>query len=46
MREQLAAGTDPLELQNKEKVVVSTFEEAARKVHTELLPGWKNDKHG
>ncbi|AMZ77800.1 MULTISPECIES: tyrosine-type recombinase/integrase [Enterobacter] len=46
MREQLAAGTDPLELQNKEKVVVPTFEEAARKVHTELLPGWKNDKHG
>ncbi|MEA5206382.1 tyrosine-type recombinase/integrase [Enterobacter mori] len=46
MREKLAAGIDPLELQNQEKVVVPTFEEAARKVHAELLPGWKNDKHG
>lgn len=46
MREQLAAGIDPLELQNQEKLVVPTFEEAARKVHAELLPGWKNDKHG
>lgn len=46
MREQLAAGIDPLELHKQEKVVVPTFEEAARKVHAELLPGWKNDKHG
>ncbi|VEA64742.1 Prophage CP4-57 integrase [Serratia plymuthica] len=46
MREQLAAGIDPLELQNQEKMVAPTFEEAARKVHAELLPGWKNDKHG
>lgn len=45
MREQLAAGIDPLELQNQKKIIVPTFEETARKVYSELLPGWKNDKH-
>ena len=48
MREQLSAGNDPLELKKAEttKVVIPTFEEAARKVHAELLPGWRNKKHG
>lgn len=46
MREQLAAGIDPLELQKMEKVALPTFEEAARKVHSELKSGWKNEKHG
>ncbi len=48
IREQLANGIDPLEVKKaeSEKVVVPTFEEAARKVHAELLPGWKNEKHG
>ncbi len=46
MREQLAVGIDPLELQKIEKVVIPTFEEAARKVHAELKSGWKNEKHG
>jgi integrase len=48
MREQLSAGDDPLELKKAEttKIVIPTFEEAARKVHTELLPGWRNKKHG
>ena len=47
MREQLSAGDDPLELKKAEttKIVIPTFEEAARKVHTELLPGWRNKKH-
>ncbi|MCE1608896.1 MULTISPECIES: tyrosine-type recombinase/integrase [Enterobacter cloacae complex] len=47
MREQLASGDDPLELKKAEttKVVIPTFEEAARQVHTELLPGWRNKKH-
>ena len=47
MREQLSAGEDPLELKKAEttKIVIPTFEEAARKVHTELLPGWRNKKH-
>ena len=47
MREQLSAGDDPLELKKAEttKIVIPTFEEAARQVHTELLPGWRNKKH-
>ncbi|MBB7947798.1 tyrosine-type recombinase/integrase [Escherichia coli] len=47
MREQLSAGDDPLELKKAKttKIVIPTFEEAARKVHTELLPGWRNKKH-
>lgn len=48
MRQQIAQGIDPLEQKrvNSEKIAVSTFENAARRIHTDLLPGWKNDKHG
>ncbi|EHJ5405789.1 tyrosine-type recombinase/integrase [Salmonella enterica subsp. enterica serovar Wedding] len=48
MREQLAAGKDPLELKkaDAEKVVIPSFEDAARKLHADLLPGWRNHKHG
>lgn len=46
MREQIASGVDPLELLNAEKIVIPSFETAARKVHAELQPGWKNEKHG
>lgn len=48
MREQLAAGQDPLELRKTEptKVVSPAFEKAARQVHADLLPGWRNKKHG
>lgn len=49
MREQLANGIDPLEEKHKEVPPlpsVPSFEEAAQKVHAELLPGWKNQKHG
>lgn len=48
MREQLAAGIDPLAVKNESttKPDLPTFEEAAKNVHTELLPGWKNKKHG
>ena len=44
MREQLATGDDPLELKKAEaeKVIIPTFEAAARQVHAELSPGWKN----
>lgn len=47
MREQLAAGDDPLELKKAEsnKKAIPTFEVAARVVHAELSPGWKNKKH-
>jgi integrase len=49
MREQIAAGGDPLELKAQEaakaKIKPPTFEEAARILHEELCPGWKNPKH-
>lgn len=51
MRDQLAAGVDPLDARKEEQQVeperqIPSFEEAARLVHAELLPGWKNPKHG
>lgn len=48
MREQIIKGIDPLEFKKSisEKPTIPSFEYAARKLHTELLPGWKNEKHG
>lgn len=48
MREQIANGIDPLDARKaeSEKEAIPTFETAARKVHAELLSGWKNEKHG
>ncbi|WP_273804413.1 tyrosine-type recombinase/integrase [Providencia rettgeri] len=48
MREQIIKGIDPLEFKKSisEKPTIPSFEDAARKLHTELLPGWKNEKHG
>lgn len=48
MREQIQQGIDPLDLKTKqaETTVLLTFHEAALKVHKELLPSWKNVKHG
>lgn len=48
MREQIAAGSDPLEIKKEVASIpqVPSFENAATTVHTELLPGWKNKKHG
>lgn len=48
MREQIASGTDPLEAKKNEssKLATPTFKVAATTLHTELLPGWKNTKHG
>lgn len=42
MREQLAAGDDPLEIKKaeSEKVAIPTFADAARRVHAELSPGY------
>ena len=47
MREQIAAGQDPLELKAAEaaKPQIPTFKEAAEQLHVELKPGWKNAKH-
>lgn len=48
MREQLAAGVDPLDAReaaaNAPKLL--NFRQTAEAVHQELLPGWKNKKHG
>lgn len=49
MRELLNNGEDPLEAKATEKNgsdAVPTFEVAARTLHQELLPSWKNVKHG
>ncbi|NUA25993.1 tyrosine-type recombinase/integrase [Cupriavidus basilensis] len=48
MREQLARGIDPLEVKASEALKPKTpiFQEAAKTLHGELLPSWKNAKHG
>ncbi|HHQ4663834.1 TPA: tyrosine-type recombinase/integrase [Aeromonas veronii] len=48
MREQMARGLDPLEVKKEEasKPAIPTVEIAARQVHEQLLPGWRNPKHG
>jgi integrase len=47
MREQIAHGEDPLETKANEaaKPRLPTLSEAAKALHTELAPGWKNPKH-
>lgn len=40
------AGGDPLADRPKAKRVIPKFEEAARRVHQEHVPAWKNAKHG
>ena len=47
MRDQLVHGIDPLDAKIKadNEPSLPTFETAARKLHSELLPGWKNAKH-
>lgn len=47
MREQIATGQDPLEIKASDstKLKIPTFQEAALQVHTEMKPGWKNEKH-
>ncbi len=50
-REQIALGLDPIKDRKKQEASqqaeagVPTFEEAARQVHIEQSPGWKNAKH-
>lgn len=48
MREQLAAGVDPLEAKkiDTKKPELPTFQRAATTLHTELLPGWKTTSMG
>lgn len=50
-RELIAAGRDPIDQRTAGRVEVRaraqalTFEDAARRVHGELKPGWRNGKH-
>ena len=48
MRTALAEGKDPLEEKAKVEVApkIPTFKQAAETLHKDLLPGWKNPKHG
>lgn len=48
MREQLAAGVDPLNAREESisQPEIPNFEGTATLVHANLLPGWKNQKHG
>ncbi len=48
MRTALAEGKDPLEEKAKAEAApkVPTFKDAAETLHKDLLPGWKNPKHG
>ena len=51
MRKLIDNGEDPIDQRNREReaaivaAAALTFEKAARQVHTELKPGWKNEKH-
>lgn len=45
IRRQARSGIDPLAERRREKVVVPTFEDAAKAVHAEHQAAWKNGKH-
>ena len=45
-RKQLRAGTDPLEVKRKAREHIPTFRVAAKAVHAEHKPSWRNGKHG
>ncbi|WP_244477824.1 tyrosine-type recombinase/integrase [Stenotrophomonas koreensis] len=47
MREEIALGQDPLAIKETPVAapVMPSFQEAAKQVHAELKPGWKNAKH-
>ena len=46
-RQLIAKGLDPLDIEKEKPPEIPTFETAARILHSELLPGWKDGtKHG
>jgi integrase len=45
MRRKVARGIDPLAERRAERIVIPTFEEAAKAVHEEHMAAWKNGKH-
>ena len=46
VRAAIKAGIDPVAQRRKDQTKVPTFREAAKMVHAEHLPSWKNPKHG
>lgn len=48
MREQIAKGIDPLEEKARKlgKPDIPNFQQAAELLHAELMPSWRNAKHG
>jgi len=46
VRAAIRDGSDPVALRRRNQSKVPTFIEAARMVHAEHLPSWKNPKHG
>ena len=46
LRQIARKGRDPLAERRREREIMPTFEEAARKVHESLLPTFRNKKHG
>lgn len=45
MRRKVARGIDPIAERHAERIVIPTFEEAAKAVHEEHKAAWKNGKH-
>jgi integrase len=45
-RRQVRAGLDPVAEKKRQRAKMPTFRGAARMVHEELKPSWKNEKHG
>jgi len=46
MRKVARSGGDPIAARRAERRVVPTFADAARRVHAEQAPSWRNAKHG
>lgn len=48
LRELISQGSDPLVTKEKEKDAspIPTFSDAAQTLHADLLPSWRNEKHG
>ena len=45
-RREARDGNDPFALRQQSSRTIPTFEAAARQVHADFLPSWKNTKHG
>jgi len=46
MHSEIRSGKDPVAERRSARRTIPTFDEAATALHKDLLPTWKNDKHG